>query len=376
MRIAFDVSYIHKQRTGYGRSALELLKALLGYDTYNSYILHGWSYALDVKEIQQLQRENVKISVRRIPGFLKRFYWNRVKFPPIEFFIGEHDIYHNTDPLLPPAKNNVRVITVHDLSYKIFPQFFEHNVLRWDSFIVRSVQLCDAIIVPSLQTKMDVTNIFKTSADKIHVIRFPVSSKFSSDSHPIDEEVERKFQLNVPFALFVGTLEPRKNIPRLIKAFEMLHKDNQVQLHLVLAGKRGWLYQQIIEAILHSPVRKKIHYLEYVSDDDLASLYRLSEFVVFPSMYEGYGFPVLEAMASGKAVITSNTSSMKEVGEGAALLTDPYNVAELAQAMKILHHDESQRRVYEQRGIEHMRKFSSQQAAQNLLTVYQSLSRQ
>lgn len=373
MIIAFDVSYIQKRRTGYGRSALELLKAMLARDTQNEYILHGWSYSLDNKEIFKFQRENVRTSIRRIPGVLKRFYWNTLERPCLDFFIGEHDVFHSTDPLLPPTKNQLKIITVHDLAYKKFPQFFKSYILQWDSYITKSVRRADAIIVPSRQTKMDIVEKFQMPENKIHVINFPISSLFNPVPTIGDREVKKKFQLNFPFTLFVGTFEPRKNIPRLLKAFEIFQTDRPTELHLVLAGKRGWLYEDIFDAIRKSTFRDKIHYLEYVPDTALASLYRLAEFVVYPSLYEGYGFPVLEAMASGKTVLTSNVSSMKELGDTVVFSIDPYKVEEIAHAMKVLHDNESTRNELSRRGIEYIRNFSSEKAAMNVMELYHSL---
>ena len=374
MTIAFDVSYIQERRTGYGRASLELLRSLLSLDQENHYALHGWSYSLDNAEITKLAQRNVKISLTRIPGFVRRFYWNTLRTPSIEVFVKDFDLFHSPDPLLPPAGRKRTIATLHDLSYKKFPQFFERHVLRWDKSVARSVKSASAVIVPSEHTKSDLLEFFKIPEERVEVVYFPVSSMFHPGSDAkSDEAVGKKHGLQSPFALFVGTIEPRKNLTRLVKAFEMLHREKKSELRLVLVGKRGWLCDRIFETLAVSGVRERIQYLEYVADEELASIYRLAQFLVYPSMYEGYGFPVLEAMASGIPVITSNTSSLKEIGLGAAFLADPMNIEELAQAMQRMAETASLRMELSQRGIEQVKKFSSQTAAAKVLRLYHSL---
>ena len=302
MTIAFDVSYIQTRRAGLGRYATELLRALLATDTENLYKLHGWSYSIDRDWIANLPQRNVQTYVTKIPGFVKRFYWNRLRVPPIEAFIGRFDLFQSIDPFLPPTRNKKTVTTIHDLSYRKFPELFEPNVLRWDPYVLRSVRRASAIIVPSDQTKNDITELFRVPQEKITLVRPPVSQIFSPEpNRSVDEAVMQKHQLGKPFILFVGTIEPRKDVDSLIKAFEILRLERQSDVQLLIVGRRGWLYDKTFEAMRSSTVRDEIHYTDFVPDSELASLYRLSQFVVYPSFYEGHGSPVVEAMASGKA---------------------------------------------------------------------------
>ena len=229
----------------------------------------------------------------------------------------------------------------------------------------------------SLQTKADVLEFFNVDENKIHVIHFPASPIFTPiHDEAFDAAVKKKFTLDFPFALFVGQIEPRKNIIALVKAFELLHSTYKTELHLVLVGRRGWLYREIFDSINRSPLRSKIHYLEYVPDVELSSLYRHAEFFIYPSLYEGYGSPVLEAMTSGVAVITSKSSSLQEIWGNAALLVDPNNVEEIAHALQTLHQNESKRIELSKLGLEHVKAFSSQAAADSVLRLYKSLMSQ
>jgi len=374
MKVAFDVSYVQRMRAGFGRYARELLRALFATDTQNEFILHGWSFSLDLAELSRLRQPNVSLRIARIPGMVKRFYWNRLRFPPIEEFVGEFDVFHSSDSFLPPMRKRRGIATVHDLCQKRFPQFFEPRVLRGEQYMLRSLANAAAIIVPSHQTKNDLLEMFRLPEEKVHLVRTPVRPQFCTDSDKLgDEQVRAKYRLQSPFALFVGTIEPRKNILTLIKAFELFHRTGKRGLILVLVGKRGWLYKDIFMAVDHSPVRSRIRYLEYVSDSDLASLYRLAELFVYPSHYEGYGFPILEAMACGTPVVTSNSSSLREIAEGAALLVDPLNTEELAHAIQTLTENPSQRTEFINAGLQRLKQFSPSDAAKEVFHLYQSI---
>jgi len=375
MKIAIDISYLQTRRAGYGHHTTELVNALLQYGSEHSYTLWGWSSSLDKLSIEKLKRSNVKIEIASIPGFVKRFYWNSLKFPDIRTFAGDFDIFHSIEPLLPPVNKKKTVLTVHDLAYKKYPQFFESNVLKWDKFINRNVHSADAILVQSQQTKNDVKEFFNVKEEKIHIIHLPVNSIFNSTADTeTKSKIREKYNLRHPFVLFVGTLEPRKNIPTLIRAFEKFHKSLTSELNLVIVGKHGWLYDDIINSINNSYEKNRIHYLNYLPEIELASIYQLAQFLIYPSLYEGYGVPVLEAMASGTPVITSNSSSLREVGEGAAILVDPTSVEELADEMTRLSDNQSLRNELSKKGLDRIKLFNSKTAAEKVLNIYKQLS--
>ncbi|MEK7671840.1 MAG: glycosyltransferase family 1 protein [Bacteroidota bacterium] len=375
MRIAFDVSYIQKNRAGIGRHALQLIKALLQVDRHNEYVLHGWSLGLDGDLISRLQTHNSHLSTARIPGDVKRLYWNRLRTPSIETFVGNVQIFHSTDPFLPPTKKAKAISTVHDLAYKRLPEMFEPRVPSWDKYVERSTRLADAIIVPSQLTKSDLIEMFQVSAERVHIVQPPVNECFSSTKNISENEiVKQKFNLIKPYILFVGTFEPRKNIPAIVKAFEQVQKDCRPDVDLVLVGKQGWLYDETLRTINSSQVKSRIHYLEYVSDNELWSLYRQALCFVYPSLYEGYGFPILEAMASGVPIITSNSSSLRELADGVALLVDPRSIQDIAEAMNMLITNEVRRVEMRQRGLHIIQQFTAEAAAKKVLDIYTSLA--
>lgn len=375
MIIAFDISYIQKKRAGIGRAALSVLQNLLEHDRTNEYILHGWSFSLDIETIKIFKKPNVQLSLLKIPGNIKRFYWNRFRTPNIEYFLKSINIFHSSDPLLPPLHTAKSIITIHDLSYKKYPYLFQKQVLNWDKYILKSIKRADAIITPSDQSRNDIIEFFPSAVDKINVVHFPIESIFTNIPETnYDSLIKSKYNLDNPFILFVGTIEPRKNLVNLIRAFEMFQHKHKSPLQLVICGKLGWLYRDIFEAIKQSSIVSTIRYFNYLPEKELASLYRLARIFVFPSLYEGYGFPVLESMASGTPVITSNTSSLKEIAEGAAILVDPTNVDELADAMMRLSENDSLRTELSRRGLERIKFFNPETAAEQVLNIYKQLS--
>jgi glycosyltransferase involved in cell wall biosynthesis len=376
MRIVFDVSHIQKGRAGIGRYTTEILKALLAVDSHNEYLLHGWSYSLDQDFINTLRRDNVTLSTARIPGPIRRFYWNGLKTPALTRLLGPFDLFHSSEHFLPPLETERAVVTVYDLASQKYPDLFESRVIRWNRRLRGCIARADAVIVPSVNTKSDLMEILSVPEENIHVVCPPVSAMFVPEGRGGEDQWPKMiYGLERPFVLFVGTLEPRKNIAALIRAFESLCQQlpDEQELDLVLAGKKGWLFEDILKTIGRSPQRERIVYLDYVPDAELPALYRQSEFMVYPSLYEGYGFPVVEAMACGTPVITSNTSPMQEVAGGAAILVDPADTEGLAGAMLELVVQPSERDGLTRLGLEQAKRYSAATTAESVLQLYDGL---
>ena len=372
MRIAFDVSYIQKMQTGIGRLAELIIKALLNAEQKNEYVLHGWSFGLNRAALRRLADSRTRVSIARIPGDIKRFYWNRLRFPNIETIVGEVDIFHSNDPSLPATKRAKTICTIHDLAYKKFPELLESRVSAWDAFVQRSARTADAIITPSEHSRHDIMEMFGIAEERIHVVRIPASASFSYQKNEAqDIFVKEKYDLTHPYMLFVGTFEPRKNIPALVKAFEVFKQEWKAPTDLVLVGKKGWLYEKTFAAIAASPCKTSIRYFHYVPEEELASLYRQALCFVLPSLYEGYGSPILEAMASGIPIITSNNSSLRELADGVALLVDPTNPADMSEAMLMLAKDEVRRVEMRQRGLHVIQQYTPAATAKAVLDVYE-----
>ncbi len=377
MIIAYDVSHIRKERAGIGRLAAMQLQGLLSSDRRRTYILHGWAPDLDREKVQSFVQENVRLSIARIPGTVKRIYWNTIRFPPLETFVGEFDLFHGAEPLLPPVGKKKSIISFNDSAYYRFPHFYSPGIAqKWDRLYRRSLRLASAIIVLSENTRRDLMEMVALPEERIHVVRPPTDPRFSPIRCEQEEaDLRAKFSLPGRFILFVGTIEPRKNIARLVTAFALFLERQREPAPLVIVGRRGWLYDETLAAIASSPCRERIFLLDYVSDGDLAVLYRMATMFVFPSLYEGHGYPVVEAMASGTPVITSNTSSLREIGEGASLLVDPESTEAIAGAMERLYADPDLRRELAGKGLQRAAQFSLANAVEAILKLYESLEK-
>jgi glycosyltransferase involved in cell wall biosynthesis len=230
------------------------------------------------------------------------------------------------------------------------------------------------IIAISCNTKNDLVRLFKINPQKISVIYDGVDERFIPilDRNKIIQGF-KKYNLPEKFFLFVSTLEPRKNVVRLLKAYDKLDKLVSFKAtklpHLVLVGQKGWGYREIFETINGARLKNKIVLLDYIKNEDLLVLYNAALAFVFPSLYEGFGLPVLEALACGCPVITSNISSLPEVGNNACLYVNPYQVDEIALAMKRILTDENLRKELQAKGLIQAKKFSWQKTAKETIKV-------
>ena len=279
--------------------------------------------------------------------------------PPDLFFTPAH--------VIPFSYFGPSVATIHDLGYHHFPEahpWRQLAYLRWSTR--HNGRRARRVVADSEATKQDLIQLDGISADKIDVIYPGVDPTLQ----PVTDEdvvtaVLRKHNITPPYLLFLSTLQPRKNLERLIQAYAASNLPHQ----LVLAGKPGWLSDPILAEIanLQSPISQKIVLTGFVDETDKAALLSGATAVLYPSLYEGFGFPVLEAQACGTAVLTATTSSLPEVAGDAALLVDPLETAAITQGMQTLVHDETLRQTLVQKGLENVKRFNWEETAVQLL---------
>jgi glycosyltransferase involved in cell wall biosynthesis len=293
--------------------------------------------------------------------------WHRARLPvPVELFTGRVDLFYSPDFVLPPALPGTRtVLTVHDLSFLHYPDHFVPKLVRYLSRVVpRSVARADRVLADSEATRNDLTRLMDVAPEKVTVLYSGVDPRFHPEPEPGERErLAARYGIGArPYVLSVGTVQPRKNYARLIRAFSQLPGD----VELLIGGGRGWLYEEVlVEAARHERVRM----LGFVADADLPALYRGAALFAFPSLYEGFGLPVLEAMACGVPVVCSNVSSLPEVAGEAALLVDPHDEAALTEAMQLGLTDKELRAEMVGQGLEQAAKFTWERAARQLLDV-------
>ena len=281
------------------------------------------------------------------------------------------EVVHSMLNVVPLAAPTRHVVTVHDLSFMRTPGAHPTH-RRWylTAATWLSARRARAVLADSHATKQDIVELLGVDADRVHVV-YP-GREAAFHTKPADEVqlFRRKNKLDRPFVLFVGTLEPRKNVDVLVRAFGVLAGDG-FQGDLVLAGGSGWATEAIDKALEESPVRGRIHRIGYVKQEDLPYWYCAADLVVYPSSYEGFGIPVLEAMASGTPVITSNRSSLPEVAGDAALTVDPHDIRQLASAMSAVLASPERCADMRARGLAQARKFEWTVAAERCLSLYQ-----
>lgn len=368
MNIAIDIRALStKPRTGVGEFAFELLSALfLAHPEHTYYLLSSGRKPFVVPPAWH--KPNIILLHLPWPNRLLHFLmflfnWPRLNDWPrlLKKSVPAFDYLYLPNLNFAPADSSVRtIVTVHDLSFIFFPKFFSIKQRFWHR-LLRPAKLLNAahgIIVPSQNTRRDVHHYYTIPENKISVLYPGLCSEFSSPTQDDVGRVKKKYNLPDNFILFLGTLEPRKNVTALILAFQELQKNNSADnVKLVLAGASGWKNYPVKKLIAKN---KNIISIGYVAEKDKPALYQLARVFCYPSFYEGFGFPVLEAMVAGTPVITSNRSSLIEVVENAAYQVNPYRIDEIVRGLELLLSNQEARAMYIQRGLEQSKKFSWQ----------------
>ncbi|MFC1511043.1 glycosyltransferase family 4 protein [Candidatus Margulisiibacteriota bacterium] len=339
MRIGIDISLATKDKAGIGSYADNLAGALAELDKANQYFLYSHS-----------------------ASHLNRHLWFQ-SLLPLSLQKDEIDVFHGTNFMSPFLSSVSSVITIHDLSFLLYPESQPLIRRLYRKLLPLSVKGARKIIVPSQIVKDEVIKYYGVAGSKIAVTPEGVSSEFKvvGDKDKLSS-VRQRYGLPEKFILYVGTLEPRKNVAKLIEAFRML-KDKEPGIKLVIVGKKGWLFQKMAE--------QDVIFTGYVPAKDLPAVYNLAEVFVFPSLYEGFGLPVLEAMACGVPVVTSNVSSLPEVAGEAALLANPNSAEAIAEQVLKLLKDPSLRESMINKGLARAKLFTWEKCARETLKVYQ-----
>jgi glycosyltransferase involved in cell wall biosynthesis len=308
-----------------------------------------------------------------IADLLMRFPNSRLE--GLERRLEQPDIVQGTDHFVFPCRHSRNILTIHDLTFIKYPQYVSKIVTTYRDRLQRSLKWTDAVITFAENTKQDLIKYFKIQPERIYVT--PQASRYQvNDLAPEQIQIlksQSHYDFKRPYLLFVGTLEPRKNIISLIKAFNYLKSTHKIEHQLVLIGQLGWKYESILAAIQSSPSAAEIHHLSYLSNEQVALFYSQAEVFVYPSFYEGFGLPILEAMTLGTPVITSNSSSLPEVTGDAALLINANDFLELAETIFQVISDRTLRAQLISQGQERARQFSWTKTAQTTLQVYRSV---
>jgi glycosyltransferase involved in cell wall biosynthesis len=429
MKIGVDIrALMDREYSGVSLYTLDLLTEILRQDKQNEYILYynsGRDIAARISEIGFQKSDNVKIIATHYPNKVFNYFLQKIcRWPKLD--VMARSLFKADDKAIPQiipsikrggaaaatgcvkfgiasppgaARNDNKVdvfwlphlnfasfsrncrlvLTIYDLSFLLYPEFFSWRRNFWHKFlgVEKLIRRADTVVTISENSKKDISRIFGLAGDKIKVIYPGIDREFRplGKENPKLARVREKYGLPEKFILNLGTFEPRKNIPGLIRAFDAAAaRSGAGEWHLVLAGGSGWKNKEIFQAIDKAKNKDRIKIIGYVKKSERAALYNLAEIFAYPSFYEGFGLPVLEAFASGAPVVTSAISSMPEVAGEAVLLIDPNDERTIAEALFALMNDEKLRESYSARGLEQAKKFSWEKSAEKYLELFKTKS--
>ena len=302
--------------------------------------------------------------------------WDKHGFPPIELKGFKADLLHCPDYLIPPVLNKNIILTIHDLSFYRFPEFnFDWFIKKYQAIVLKNAQRAKKIIADSESTRQDIINFMKINPQKIEVVYLAADRKFKIlAAEELKKDVPGKFKISKNYIFSVGTIEPRKNFKTLIKAFNIFKKSfkESENYNLVIAGKTGWKSEETFEELEKSSCRDEIIFTGEVNDDDLIALYNQASLFVYPSIFEGFGLPVLEAMSCGLPVIATNTSSIPEVYPNSDFLLNPFDEVGMAEKINLVLTDENLKNELIKFSIENAKKFSWEKTAADTMQIYYS----
>lgn len=365
MRFGLDGIPLREKKSGIGHYTLELAQALAALAPEHEFELVSPSAFSST----QTSAPNLHFTDAHARG-LKRRYWWPIGLP-LYCRRASFALFHGTNFDLPYWTTCPTVLTIHDLSLLLFPETHEERLVRRARRVLPlSVRKATAIITPSETVKREVCEHLGVSEDKVFAIPEAARACFYPASPPETEPVRERLGIQPEFLLFVGTVEPRKNLLTLARAFERIAKTH-ARLQLVIAGQKGWLSDDLMAYLDKSEIRDRVLFTGHLSDDDLRALYSSCQVFVYPSLYEGFGLPLLEAMACGAAVVTSNVGSIVETVGDAARLISPTDPDDLAQAITALLDNPREREQHSLAVINHARNFSWQRTAAATWQVYQ-----
>jgi len=405
MKIGIDIRALMGARySGVSEYALNLIKEIIKLDDQNEYRLFYNSFG-DCPGLPEFNFKNVKVVKYGYPNkILNYLLFKFFNYPEIDKELEADVFFMPHINFIGLSSGARRLLTVHDLSFLRYPEFFSWRKNFWHKMVnVKNlVKRFDVIVAVSENTKRDIVELCGVDENKVKVIYAGVSGEYREITKPrilmvdgrretvplapifageenADEEklsaVKNKYGLPDKFILYLGTVEPRKNIDGIIRGYNELRTMNHElgDYKLVIAGGKGWKSKNIYKEWELSKFKDDIKFLGYIDSADRAYLYNLAAVFVYPSFYEGFGFPPLEAMACGLPVVASYASSLPEVVGEAALMVDPYNINDIARALTEILTDDNLRKKLIARGLEQAKKFSWQKTAEEYLEILSKL---
>lgn len=382
VRVAIEYTAGAWQGAGIGRYTRELIRAvLLAAPAEYRFVLcyaSGWPgqkppYHADIAELVALRASTTTLAIPLPPRRLTQF-WHRFNVPlRIEWLTGAIDMVHAPDFVLPPT-GKPGIVTIHDLSYLVHPECAVPGVRRYlTEAVPPSLARAQVIFADSNSTKNDLVNLLQIASNRVEVVYAAVGAQFVPLSEAVIAPIRAKYQLPQRFLLTGGTLEPRKNYVRLFEAYAKARQLAADMPPLLVFGRKGWMFEDSMAAPARLGIGEFVRFIDFVDDKDLPALYNLAWGFVYPSIYEGFGLPPLEALACGTPTMVSNVSSLPEVVGAAAIQVSPTDIDMMAAQLVVLTHDAVLRATLRTTGPVQANLFCWHAAAQQVLQQYARL---
>lgn len=379
MNIAIDYTPAIRQRAGIGRIVRGQIGALLARATEESFRL--FVVGLVSRADQVAAPQKLYTTPFRERNMVRLWHRLNCPFPKVEWFTGGPlDLFHATDFVMAPNRARRKILTVHDLAFLFYPDAAMPSLHHYLNVVVpRSVRRADHIVADSQHTARDLHNEWGVPQESISVVQGAVDHRRFrpvdvQDDLPAQTRVRKRYHIGEqPFILALSRLEPRKNFARLIEAFDLAKKEAQLPHKLVIGGSKGWLFDEIFAKVRELNRESEVNFAGFIDDDDLPVLYRSAEFFAYPSLYEGFGLPIIESLACGTPVLTANNSCLPEAAGEGAVYVDAEDVTSMAEAIVRLAADVDLRQRLREAGLRHVVRFTWDNSAQQLLTAYKKL---
>ena len=367
LKVAIDATPLLGVPTGVGVFTSSLLSSL---SQLSDLELSAFAISWRTRDqLGSLLPEHVTSEQRAMPARPLTWLWSRSNLPHAEYFLGDNDIVHGTNFTVPPTKKAGEVVTVHDLTFMRFPELCQPDTLRYPRLIERALRRGAVVHTPSRFVAEEVRDSFRTEPNQVVAIHSGIPTLAPPDFDGANLLVPE----GRPYVLSIGTAEPRKDLPGLVRAFCAV-ADEFPELLLVLAGPSGWGSDDLVAAIEASGVQDRILQTGFVSDSVLSALLSKARVLAYPSLYEGFGFPPLQAMACGVPVVTTRAGALNEVVGGASLMVEPHDLEALSGALVTAVGDEAQRSVLKTAGTTRVGDFSWESTAIQMHDLYRRVA--
>lgn len=380
MKVIIEAQPITKTRSGIGWYAYHIIKEMIKLQR-DDMTLIGTAFDFNgrnnaKKSLEEVGFKEIEIS-QIMPYRAYKMLWDVVPLTYTSFF-SKADIYHFFNYVVPPKIKGIVITNIYDVVYKLYPETMaKSNLYILNREMGKSVNRASRIITISECAKKNIMEYLDVPEEKIRIIYPAVNHALFSKVQLTDSQtrskVKAKYDLPDQYILYLGTIEPRKNIERIFEAYSLLDKDLRKEVKLVIAGVKGWKCDEIIKAPNRLNISNDVRFVGHVDEVDKPLIYNMAKIFVFPSLYEGFGMPVLEALAAGIPVITSNSSSMPEAGGKAAVYVDPYDSSSIAHNLMLLLSDENMRNERIILGHQHIQNFNWRSSAVRTSNIYREL---